>query len=249
MNRERLLLSSSENGKLNRGTIKRAASFYNVHRSVIHRIWNQVKETGNACHKKTINCGKKRIQLDPQRLREVPLSKRTTLRSLSCALDINKTSLIRLQKAGVIRRHSSAIKPYLKDENMIARLKFCLSMLDDSSMPHDPMFKSMHDIVFIDEKWFYITKNSTNYYLLADEDEPHRTCKSKNFISKIMFLVAVARPRFDNEGNETFSGKIGIFPFVNEQPARRTSVNRVAGTMEKKPITSVTTEVSKMFFN
>ena len=29
-----------------------------------------------------------------------------------------------------------------------------------------------------------------------------------------MFLVALARPRFDAQGNELFSGKIGVFPFV-----------------------------------
>jgi hypothetical protein len=87
----------------------------------------------------------------------------------------------------------------------------------------------MHNIVFIDEKWFYITKNKNNYYLLCDEDEPYRTCKSKNFIGKLMFLAVVARPRFGNEKNVTFSEKIGIFPFVYEQPAK-SSVNRVAGS-------------------
>ena len=58
-------------------------------------------------------------------------------------------------------------------------------------IPCDPMFKSMHNIVHIDEKWFYMTKKPKNYYLLLDEDEPHRTCKSKNFIGKVMFLVAL----------------------------------------------------------
>jgi hypothetical protein len=227
--------------------IRRVALIFNVHTSVIYRIWNQVKKTGDACHKKTTNCGRKRIQLDPQKFREVPLAQRTTLQSLSCALGINKTTLIRLLKAGVIRRNSNALKPYLKDDNKVSRLKYCLSMLDDRSMSHDPRFKSMHNIVFIDEKWFYMTKKSTNYYLLPDEDEPHRTCKSKNFIGKVMFLAAVARPKFDDERNETFSGKIEIFPFVTEQPAKRTSVNRVAGTLEKKPITYVTREVNKMF--
>ncbi|XP_024627974.1 uncharacterized protein [Medicago truncatula] len=105
----------------------------------------------------------------------------------------------------------------------------------------------MHNIVHIDEKWFYITKKSMHYYLLPDEEEPLRTCKSKNFIAKVMFLVAVARPRFDAEGNEVFSGKIGVFPFVTQEPAKRNSVNRAAGTLETKPITSVTKEVSRTF--
>ncbi|KAK2366852.1 hypothetical protein QL285_080188 [Trifolium repens] len=98
-----------------------------------------------------------------------------------------------------------------------------------------------------DEKWFYMTKKSMNYYMLPGEDMPERNCKSKNFIGKVMFLVAVARPRYDSDGNETFSGKIGVFPFVTKEIAMRTSVNRVAGTLETKPITSVNRDVSRKF--
>jgi hypothetical protein len=62
-----------------------------------------------------------------------------------------------------------------------------------------------------------------------------------------MFLVAIAGPRFDEDFNVTFTGKIGVFPLVQKVPARRSSVNRVAGTLETKPITSITKEVSRMF--
>ncbi|XP_058745183.1 uncharacterized protein LOC131617899 [Vicia villosa] len=136
----------------------------------------------------------------------------------------------------------------MRDNNMKEQLKFWFSMLEESSIPHDPKFKSMHNVVHIDEKWFYISKKSPNYYLLANEVDPYRTCKNKNYISKVMFLVAVARPRFDNEGNEIFSGKIGVFPLVNKVPARRLSVNRAARTLETKPITSINKEISQMFF-
>ncbi|CAI8602743.1 unnamed protein product [Vicia faba] len=113
--------------------------------------------------------------------------------------------------------------------------------------PHDPMFKSMHNIIHIDEKWFYMTKKYEKYYLLPDEDEPYQTCKSKNFIAKVMFLVAQTRPRFDAGENETFSGKIGVFPFVTHEPAQRSSINRVAGTMITKAITSVKRDVVRSF--
>ncbi|XP_058752243.1 uncharacterized protein LOC131625398 [Vicia villosa] len=56
-----------------------------------------------------------------------------------------------------------------------------------------------------------------------------------------------ANMTFDNEKNVTFSGKIDILPFVYEQPARRSSVNRVAGTIERKPISFVTREVNEAF--
>ena len=223
------------------------ASLYSVSSRVVRRIWQQTRQDGDVFHKKTKNCGRKRVEFDHARFREVPLSKRTTLRSLACAMNINKTSLIRLKKDGAIRRHSNAIKPFLKEENKVARLKFCLTMLERGSIPHDPTFKTMDNIVHIDEKWFYMTKKSVNYYLLPNEEEPLRTCKSKNFIGKVMFLVAVARPRFDAQGNELFSGKIGVFPFVTSEAAKRNSINRVAGTLETKPIASVNKDLSRKF--
>lgn len=43
-------------------------------------------------------------------------------------------------------------------------------------------------------------------------------------MGKVLFLAAIARPRFDQEENLKFSGKIGIYPFVTREPAKRTSV-------------------------
>lgn len=196
-----LLCSSDANGNLiGTGVVERVAASYNVHRSVIYRIWKQLKDTGNVCHNRTQNCGRKRVQLDLELMRQVPLSKRSTYRSLACALNIPKTSLVRLHKVGVIRRHTNTLKPYLKEDNMIARLRFCLSMIDKNSLPHDPKFISMHNIVFIDEKWFYITRNKVTNYLHVDEEEPHRTCKSKNsYISKDDpdFCRAASESEFD----------------------------------------------------
>ncbi|XP_022041966.1 uncharacterized protein LOC110944619 [Helianthus annuus] len=109
----------------------------------------------------------------------------------------------------------------------------------------NPSFYDMFNVVHIDEKWFYMSKSSKGYYLVPGEDEPLRTCKSKKFITKVMFLAAVARPRFDTLGNEIFSGKVGIFPFTKLEPAKRSSKNRVTGNMETKPILSVTKEVTR----
>ncbi|XP_049394793.1 uncharacterized protein LOC125859114 [Solanum stenotomum] len=90
-------------------------------------------------------------------------------------------------------------------------------------------------------------KKSERYYLLPEEHEtdPYRSCKSKNFIPKVMFMAAVARPRFDENGIELFSGKIGIFPFVVKEPTKRNSKNRTAGTLETKLIISVTKDITR----
>ncbi|KAM3218829.1 hypothetical protein P3L10_023360 [Capsicum annuum] len=92
-----------------------------------------------------------------------------------------------------------------------------------------------------------MTKKNEIYYLLPDEEDPIRTVKSKNFIDKVMFLVVVARPKFDAQGVEIFSGKIELFPFVTQERAKRASANRPAGTMKTKAITSIIKEISRSF--
>ena len=115
-------------------------------------------------------------------------------------------------------------------------------MLDPRSIPHDPIIKGLFDTVYIDEKWFYLTKKCENYYL-APEDEPLQTYKSTNFIAKIMFFIAIARPTIDEDRNCVFDRNIGCFPLVTFGVAQRSSINRVTGTLEVKPITSINKDV------
>uniref|UniRef100_A0A8I6YVX6 Uncharacterized protein n=1 Tax=Hordeum vulgare subsp. vulgare TaxID=112509 RepID=A0A8I6YVX6_HORVV len=95
----------------------------------------------------------------------------------------------------------------------------------------------MHNVVHIDEKWFTVTNKNKTYYLLDGEEEPTMPIHG-NCIGKVMILTGVARPWWDSEGNVTFSGKIGIWPFVKEVPAQRKSDNRTKGTIETKSIKS-----------
>ncbi|KAJ0265244.1 hypothetical protein HA466_0015680 [Hirschfeldia incana] len=241
------LLERSHDGKLKTNTTRLVSELFLVSIRTVHRIWKQAKETSNGkevnvCHKKTGRCGRKKIHVDLNQVMAISFHKRTSLRSLSVGLGIATSTLHKRVKEGMLRRHTNAIKPSIKDENKIARLKFCLSMLEKDSSIHEPKFIDMYNIVHIDEKWFYMTKKMEKCYLVPGEEVPHRTCQSKNYIEKVMFLAAMARPRFDEEGNETFSGKIGIFPFVTMQPAKRRSKNRAAGTLELKALTSVKRE-------
>lgn len=91
-------------------------------------------------------------------------------------------------------------------------------------------------------------KNHANYYFLADDDEPYRTSNNKNYLGKVMFLVAVAIPRFDDEGKETYSEKIGVFPLVQQVATKRSNVNRLSGTLETKLIASMIIEVTHWFY-
>ncbi|KAL7611134.1 hypothetical protein Lser_V15G14332 [Lactuca serriola] len=190
--------------------------------------------------------GRKRVQINLNQVSEIPLRRRSNIRSLAKSLNVSKSTLHRRIKEVVLRPHTNAIKPTLTHENRRARLEYCLSKITLSSLFSPiPTFHDMFNVVHIDEKWFYMSKPSKRYYFVPGEDEPLRTCKSKKFITKIMFLAAVARPRYDSSGNEVFSGKIGIYPFTTLEPAKRSSKNRVAGTMETKPILSVNKEVTR----
>ncbi|XP_057811571.1 uncharacterized protein LOC131025799 [Salvia miltiorrhiza] len=148
---------------------------------------------------------------------------------------------------GLIRAHSSAIRPDLTAPNKLLRLRFSLEHIVYDRICNVLKFKNMHNVVHVDEKWFYITSNH-KFYLTPAEIDPHRTCKSKKFIKKVMFLCAVCRPLFNEDGSVLFDGKIGIFPFTEMVPAKRTSKNREAGTMEEKPIQSITKQVMKDCF-
>ncbi|KAH9095054.1 hypothetical protein LEN26_017931 [Aphanomyces euteiches] len=89
----------------------------------------------------------------------------------------------------------------------------------------------MWDVVHHDEKWFNADKDRRKVYLAPGEAIDRRECKSKRFIPKVMFLAAVARPRFDEDGSCVFDGKVGMWPIVDQVPAARNSRKRCAGTM------------------
>lgn len=112
--------------------------------------------------------------------------------------------------------------------------------------PRPHKFRAMYDTVHIDEKWFNMYTSATKYYLTADEQLPHRTCPNKRYIGKVMFLAAVARPRYDYTAKKLFDGKIGIWPIVEIQPAKRSSSNRPAGTPETKNVSMTRSVYVKM---
>jgi hypothetical protein len=99
---------------------------------------------------------------------------------------------------------------------MKERLRWCLSMLDASTLTSEPKFIKMDNIVHIDKKWFNAIKQSKKFYMLPAEMDPHITVQNKNSIDKFMVLAAVALPRYNDEGIETFSGKIGVWHFVKK---------------------------------
>jgi hypothetical protein len=231
-------------GKFRRNDKKDIAAFFQVDIQIIQRIWKtairQIAEglEIDVSNKKKGRCGRKPANIDLSLIPTIPLNKRSTIRSLAWQLGVNPTTLYRRFKLKYIRRHSNSLKPALKEKNKMDRLQVCMSMLDETTVvdARGPSFGNMHNIVHIDEKWFNMTKKNKNYYLLLEEDDPIRVVQSKDCIGKVMFLTVVARPRFDSAGNVTFSGKIGVWPFVKEIPTARRSENIPRGTLETKSI-------------
>ena len=87
----------------------------------------------------------------------------------------------------------------------------------------------MEDLIHIDEKWFYLTKDGQCFIIAADKEEPYRHVQHKSFLMKIMFLCAVARPRYDTRENAWFDGKIGIWPIGKWELAKWSSKKRAKG--------------------
>ena len=216
------LLARSVNRKLKKTTTREVANMFHVSVHKVRRVWRRVKEClrqgipVDVRSRKPKNCGRKRIVVDLSMVPEIHCSQRRTIHSLTRALGVKKSTLHRMFTDGLLDRHSSSLKPYLKEANKKARLQFCLSMFDQQSLQNRPTFRDMRNIIHIDEKWFNTTQKTMKFYKLPSEENPHRTVQNKNSIGKIMFLVAIARPRYNAEGICIFDGKIGIWPFIKK---------------------------------
>lgn len=238
------LKALSRDGEIDKRDKKRVAGLLNTTVRSVERIWREANaqlargEEADVSNKRKGRCGRKRADLDLLRIPSIPLNKRSTLRALARSLDVPYSTLRRRFKWGKIRKHTSSLKLTLKPENKLSRLKFCISMIDQTTIADAmPSFIDMQNIVHIDEKWFDMTKRNRTYYLHEEESDLVRIVQNKNSIDKVMFLIAVARPRFDDQGNVTFDGNIGVWPFIKETPAKKDSKNRLKGTKELKLVT------------
>jgi transposase-like protein len=215
------LLERSNCGRLQKNTTYIVAQKFQVSTSQVRSVWRRAKQCraeGRPVDVKSRrkNCGRKRKQIDLSAVLSIPLRRRRTIRSLADALGVHSNTLHRWFKQGLLRRHSSTLKPLLRDENKKESLRWCVSMLDEQTLPNEPMFREMKNIIHMDEKWFNTTSKYTTYYMHPNEDDPHRTMRNKNAIDKVIFLSALGRPLYDEQGNCIWDGKVGLWPFVRK---------------------------------
>jgi hypothetical protein len=243
-----------ETRQLARGTVDAASSKFEMSRRQVLRLWAKAKERRlkegryTASPQKIGRSGRPRVydrvELS-QAVENVPREKRSTIRDLSAALGVSSwTTHDMIRRDKVIVPHSSPVLPFLTEQAKLIRLMHAAERIE-AKEDGRYMYKSAFDEIHVDEKWFFITPITQRLYLSereAMEALPKRRVKHKSHILKVMFLAAVARPRFDDEGECVFDGKIGFWPVVEQVQAQRSSVNRPAGTWETKGV-SMTKEV------
>ncbi|RHY84433.1 hypothetical protein DYB35_007058 [Aphanomyces astaci] len=203
-------------GKLTRGAIASTASVFKVHRSTISRIWKAYHQNALLPSLKAGRVGRPTVytpEVVASTVRELPQSLRSTMRDMSEATGIPLPSLHRALKAGTIQRRSTRIKPLLTDENRAERLAFCRSLVPPVLTARVPPQAAPA------KPWFNADKNIRKVYLTAGEEPEQRAWSSKRFVPKVMFLAAVAPPRYDEARGMYFDGNLGIWPFLEFAPA------------------------------
>jgi hypothetical protein len=190
------------------------------------------------------NCGQK-PKYNRDDIREaillVPTYRKRTLWKLASAIGIGLGTLHRMKNDkgdNIIKPHLNAVRPHLEGRHDFARALDAVANLDMESGDFHGYFDSVH----MDKKWFFLTEAQLNLYLVPGEPVPERSIGHKIHILKVMFFAAIGRPRYNNTGECTFDGKVGLWIFVERVAAQRTSVRRPAGMMETKPV-SVMTQV------
>ena len=174
-----------------------------VARSTISRLWWQARGARKqsliitpeiaSWNYSRANCHKYLHAEFCQGLKEIPWRRRKTYRSTAKAMGVALSTVQRmLLHRDVCRIHMSSLKPTLMEENKMSRMELALSFVDKNNTSK---FENMDDLIHIDRKWFYLTKDGQRFIIAADEEEPHMHVQHKSFLTKIMFLCAVSRPR------------------------------------------------------
>lgn len=245
------LLENSKNLIPTRGLMKSLAIKFQVNRRTIFEVWKVAKYQREHGMELSLDCkmlgkvGRPKLEVPKARFRAASKKARSTYARLGKALGVSPSTCRNWKKQGKVRSHTSAVHPTLTTDNKYLRLNFVISKLYFDRFLNAVKFRDMDDTVHGDEKWYYMHEETARYYLEEDEPDPYRSCKSKRFITKIMFMAAVSRPIYAENGDLIFDGKIGIFPFTCQEPAKRNSKNRPRGTMETKAIESVNKNVIK----
>ncbi|XP_057548303.1 uncharacterized protein LOC130826748 [Amaranthus tricolor] len=183
---QKLLSALNKKGKPVLGTINALAIEFQVCRKTITCLWNDVKKqmTNNTT---VINLNSKRrgreaankIKFDEEKFKAIKYELKGTQHSVAKQMDVSQTTVCRWKKNKVIRRHTNAIKPTLNENNKLHRLSFALSKCEYDEQNDAFKFKPYNNVVHIDEKHFYLTRETQSYYLAPGEEPAKRSSKNR----------------------------------------------------------------------
>ena len=181
---DRSTLEGSER-VLAQGAVSEVASLAPVGERQIRRIWKKACDNANetgiyrATPQKKGNCGRKQVYHDAAiaaAVKEVPLTKRGTQRSLAKELGVSAWTVNKKKKEGIILSHSNSIRPHLRDDNKFLRFLYAANRVRIAPAADPPLylFDGAYDEVHVVEKWFEISQVNKRYYLVPDEPKPNR---------------------------------------------------------------------------
>ena len=212
------LLENTTRKVLRRGAAKEAAIKFGVSEDIVRRIGRRVEcataptEVIDALRKKyagNVGRPKTSTELLLNKIKSVHISRRGTIRSAAHAMSVSKSTLHRAITRGDIWRYRDDVKPILTMKNKQDRVHFALMYIDRRF--HTLPYVQIESIVHFDEKCFLLTKVSRSVICAHGELPPQQKVHSKRHITKVMFLAAIAKPRFDFRRKRQFDGKIGMF--------------------------------------
>jgi len=167
-----------------------------------------------------------------QEIKNIDPSARRSIRSLAGALGIPRATVGKMKKDNKLKVHTMALKPKLNDDHFLNRLHHCIAKIDRNTINAATglKYKTMYNEVHVDEKWFFLVKDGGRYYLAADEQPPDPIrVQHKGHITKVMFLCALARPKYNNTTRQWFDGLIGIYPVGELSMYQRRSATHQRG--------------------
>ena len=142
-----------------------------------------------------------------------------------------------LHEAGSTIKCSIAC-PLVTELQKKQRIEYVLNKLEPKQGGYT--FEKEEVRIFVDEKWFYLLPALVKKRQVGKSKHLPQAVKSKRFIPKMMFLVAICEPIGECDG------KIGIYPFIKWAKAKRDSKNRDAGDDVIEDVAVTKEEYSKV---
>jgi hypothetical protein len=116
---------------------------------------------------------------------------RSTVRAAAAICGLPQTTLQYRIKVSELCKVTSLVKPLLIDEMRYMRFHVCVSHVDRDTSMYAEMLSTVH----VDERSLHVTEATQRFLLLPGVLALTRRFKSRRFITRVMVLAAVARPR------------------------------------------------------